>query len=137
MLVQEICDYNYDKEQTKFDGSYEYAALTKDLDVFAWAFAQTLKDKFGEQKSEEEFKKIEKEVSTYVTSKEGQNEVQVNRAKAVGDLIFDAIGTLYKLTGSEKKTADVMLSITAARNIELDEPEVTIKNMIRRVLNVK
>lgn len=145
MIIKDICEWNEVRDCTEFNGSLEFAMLTEELDEFAWAFPKTLKDKFGEM-DEEEYKEKEQEISDYVVSEEGQLEVKVNRADALGDIIFVAVGSLYKLVGDADKVEDILNAIIAANNTKSKEKNADGKitkpkdfvgpeGIIRRVIN--
>jgi predicted HAD superfamily Cof-like phosphohydrolase len=144
MIIEEICNWNKDRGLTEFDGALEFEMLAEELQEFVQAGAKTLQDKFGKL-SEEEVHERAEEIQQYAHSFEGQLEHDVNMADALGDIIFVAIGSLYKLTGDYQKVHNILLAITAANNMKTNDtndsgkivkpdgfvgPEETIKRII-------
>ena len=75
-----------------------------------------------------------------------RNGTIVDEADAIADIIFVAVGSLYKLTGSKRKTKDILMVVTAANNLKTQakdkdgkivKPEgfVGPEGMIEEILN--
>jgi predicted HAD superfamily Cof-like phosphohydrolase len=145
MIIRDICEWNEVRDCVEFDGGLEFTMLAEELDEFAWSTAKTLKDKFGEL-SEGEYNEKEEEIVDYFQSDEGQLMIKVNRADALADIIFVAVGSLYKLVGDVNKTEDILNAVIAANNTKSTKkneqgkitkpkdfvgPEDIIKNIIK------
>ena len=145
-IIKEICEWNEVRDCTKFDGGLEFAMMAEELDEFAWAFNKTLKDKFGEVETEEEYEEIKQDVIDYVESEDGQLDIKTNQADALADLAFVAIGSLYKLVGDSDKVEDIFNAVIAANNTKSKEKNedgkitkpsdfVGPEFLIRRIIN--
>ena len=92
-------------------------------------------DKYGE------YMMLFEELDEYATA-----QTKVDQADALADIIFVAIGSLYKLTGSTQKVHDIMLAVCAANDLkgmlkdengkimkpgDFEGPEVMIDKILR------
>lgn len=112
-----ICEWNRDRGLKEFNGGLEFDMMNEELEEFAWAFIATIRNKFGELNKEEADAKRE-EVEAYTKGRDFKVDLKVNQLDALGDLVFVAIGAMYKLTGSVDQVRDILLAITAANNLK-------------------
>ncbi len=90
-----------------------------------------------------EYMMLLEELDEFATAK-----TDVDRADALADVIFVAIGSLYKLVGSEQKVHDIMLAVCAANDMkgmlkdengkimkpgDFEGPEVMIEKIIKDI----
>lgn len=120
MLVQEIFEWNNDRDNLEFNGQLEYEMMLEEVDEFVWAIPKAIADKFGKITEEEAEDKMA-EVLEFLGSKDGTADVLVNRLDALADVVFVAIGAMCKLTKDPTMVEDVFHAVLAANNLKSKE----------------
>lgn len=120
-MVNSICKWNEVRGNREFDGSLEYSMLNEELQEYALAYLKTINDKFPEGTLDfnddgELTKESAEEVSEYMLSEEGTAYYRVNQLDALADLIFVAVGSMYKILGSADLVESVLDAVVAANN---------------------
>jgi len=120
MLVQEIFEWNEDRDNLEFNGHLEYEMMLEEVDEFVWALPKALKEKFGELTQEETDEKMP-ELIEFLESKEGRADVMAHRLDALADVVFVAIGGMCKITKNPSLVEDVFYAVLAANNLKSKE----------------
>ena len=120
-IVSSICNWNEVRDNRNFDGQLEFDMLQEELTEYAHAYLKTISDKFPKETLKfrpngeiepEDLKMIDE----YMLSEEGTTEYKVNQLDALADIIFVAVGSMYKLLGNADLTESVLDAVIAANN---------------------
>ena len=117
-IVEEICEWNQERGCTTFDGELEYNMLHEELNEYVFAYPKTITDKFGKIESEEELEAKNDEIVEFLQSPEFLENFRTNQLDALGDLVFVAIGSMYKILGDWVAVEEVMMAIISANNLK-------------------
>ena len=117
-IVEEICEWNQERGCTTFDGELEYNMLHEELNEYVFAYPKTITDKFGKIESEEELEAKNDEIVEFLQSPEFLENFRTNQLDALGDLVFVAIGSMYKILGDWVGVEEVMMAIISANNLK-------------------
>ena len=117
-IVEEICEWNQERGCTTFDGELEYNMLHEELNEYVFAYPKTITDKFGKIESEEELEARNDEIVEFLQSPEFLENFRTNQLDALGDLVFVAIGSMYKILGDWVGVEEVMMAIISANNLK-------------------
>ena len=117
-IVEEICEWNQERGCTTFDGELEYNMLHEELNEYVFAYPKTITDKFGKIESEEELEARNDEIVEFLQSPEFLENFRTNQLDALGDLVFVAIGSMYKILGDWVAVEEVMMAIISANNLK-------------------
>ena len=120
-MIGKICKWNDVRGNKEFDGSLEFNMLQEELNEFTYAYLKTINDKFPKDTLEfdeagELTLESNKLIVDYMESEEGVNAYRVNQLDALLDLAFVAMGSVYKMLGSEDLTESAMDAVIAANN---------------------
>ena len=117
-IIEEICGWNQERGCTTFDGELEYNMLHEELNEYVFAYPKTITDKFGKIESEEELEARNDEIVEFLQSPEFLENFRTNQLDALGDLVFVAIGSMYKILGDWVGVEEVMMAIISANNLK-------------------
>ena len=117
-IVEEICEWNQERGCTTFDGELEYNMLHEELNEYVFAYPKTITNKFGKIESEEELEAKNDEIVEFLQSPEFLENFRTNQLDALGDLVFVAIGSMYKILGDWVGVEEVMMAIISANNLK-------------------
>ena len=122
MIINDIYEWNEERNNLDFDGALAFNMLAEELNEFAWALPQALQEKFGEL-SKEEAEERREELTEYLQSEDGRSDVLTHQLDALGDIVFVAIGEMCKLTKSPLHVQDVFHAIISANNLKGQDKE--------------
>ena len=116
-IIESICKWNTDRENTDYDPALEFNMLQEELMEYVHSYIRTVNDKFGQdihESTEEWYKENQPDIAWYVESPEFLENWRVNQLDALCDLIFVAVGSMYKLLGDKDKVESALYSVIEA-----------------------
>lgn len=150
-IVERICIWNEDRDNLLYDTSLEFTMLSEELQEYVIAKQKMMLEYATELDidpySEESFSNMTEEETKELTMR-----CKVEEADALADIIFVAVGSLYKLTGgSILRTMRILDEVIDANNSKGKDkkegkitkpkdfvgPEKAIRNILEGVVDGK
>ena len=146
-IIKSICQWNEDRGNKEYSVHLEFEMLQEEVMEYVHAFIKTVGDNIKDIEFENEELR-EQYVSALVEKPEFTEELLVNQADALCDVVFVAVGGLYKLFGDAELVNRALTEVICAneqKSKEKDEngkitkpadfvgPEEELLNLVRSI----
>lgn len=119
-IINDIIDWNDKRNNINYDPSLEFEMLQEEVLEYAHSYIKTVNEYMGidvqnhKVDTEEESEELNLKISAYVNTLDFLDEWRVHQADALADIIFVAVGSLFKLTGSKEKVNSILQAVINA-----------------------
>ena len=116
MIINDICDWNAERGNIQYNVSLEFSMLTEEVEELILAKQKNMLA-YADVKGLDPYAE---ETFTNMPDEDREDlilDIRVDEADALADIVFVAIGGLYKLTGCrEDKVEDILKAVIEANN---------------------